>query len=31
MVVTVPLVMEKVYANSIKPALDKMKWLMAIP
>ena len=31
MVVTVPLVMEKVYANSIKPALDKMKWLTAIP
>ena len=25
MVVTVPLVMEKVYANSIKPALEKMK------
>ena len=31
MVVTVPLVMEKVYANSIKPALDKMKWLTVIP
>ena len=31
MVVTVPLVMEKVYSNSIKPALDKMKWLTAIP
>jgi len=31
MVVTVPLVMEKVYANSIKPALEKQKWLMAIP
>ncbi|MBQ7685816.1 MAG: AMP-binding protein [Bacteroidaceae bacterium] len=31
MVVTVPLVMEKVYANSIKPALDKQKWLIAIP
>ena len=31
MVVTVPLVMEKVYANSIKPALDKMRWLTAIP
>ena len=31
MVVTVPLVMEKVYANSIKPALDKMKWVTAIP
>ena len=31
MVVTVPLVMEKVYANSIKPALEKMKTLLAIP
>ena len=31
MVVTVPLVMEKVYANSIKPALDKMGKLLAIP
>ncbi len=31
MVVTVPMVMEKVYANSIKPALDKMKWLLAVP
>ncbi len=31
MVVTVPLVMEKVYANSIKPALEKMKWLFAVP
>ena len=31
MVVTVPLVMEKVYANSIKPALEKMKALVAIP
>ena len=31
MVVTVPLVMEKVYANSIKPALEKMKMLLAIP
>jgi len=31
MVVTVPLVMEKVYASSIKPALDKMKWLLAFP
>ena len=31
MVVTVPLVMEKVYANSIKPALEKMKVPLAIP
>ena len=31
MVVTVPLVMEKVYANSIKPALEKRKFLLAIP
>ena len=31
MVVTVPLVMEKVYANSIKPALEKMKKLLSIP
>ncbi|MCR5131416.1 MAG: AMP-binding protein [Prevotella sp.] len=31
MVVTVPLVMEKVYANSIKPALEKMKWLLSVP
>ncbi|MBR5029682.1 MAG: AMP-binding protein [Muribaculaceae bacterium] len=31
MVVTVPLVLEKVYANSIKPALEKRKKLMAIP
>ncbi len=31
MVVTVPLVMEKVYSNSIKPALEKMKWLMSVP
>lgn len=31
MVVTVPLVMEKVYANSIKPALKKFKALVAIP
>ena len=31
MVVTVPLVMEKVYENSIKPALEKMKWLFPIP
>ena len=31
MVVTVPLVMEKVYANSIKPVLEKMKTLLAMP
>ena len=31
MVVTVPLVMEKVYANSIKPTLDKMHWINNIP
>ena len=31
MVVTVPLVMEKVYANSIKPALDKMQKFYSIP
>ena len=31
MVVTVPLVMEKVYANSIKPALEKMEKLLTIP
>lgn len=31
MVVTVPLVMEKVYANSIKPALEKMQWAFALP
>ncbi len=31
MVVTVPLVMEKVYANSIRPALEKMKVLLAVP
>lgn len=31
MVVTVPLVMEKVYAKSIKPALEKMKMLINIP
>jgi len=31
MVVTVPLVMEKVYASSIKPALEKMYWLLAVP
>ena len=31
MVVTVPLVMEKVYANSIKPALAKLRIPLAIP
>ena len=31
MVVTVPLVMEKVYASSIKPALEKMRMLLNIP
>ncbi len=31
MVITVPLVMEKVYANSIKPALEKRKKLFIIP
>ena len=31
MVVTVPLVMEKIYSNSIKPALEKRKWMLAIP
>ena len=31
MVITVPLVMEKVYANSIKPALEKRKNLFIIP
>lgn len=31
MVVTVPLVMEKIYQNSIKPALEKRKWMLAIP
>lgn len=31
MVVTVPLVMEKIYANSIKPALEKRKKLFIIP
>ena len=31
MVVTVPLVMEKIYANAIKPALEKAKTLLAIP
>ena len=31
MVVTVPLVMEKIYANAIKPAIEKTKALLAIP
>ncbi len=31
MVVTVPLVMEKIYANSIKPALKKRRMLLAVP
>ena len=31
MVVTVPLVMEKIYANAIKPALEKAKMALAIP
>ncbi len=31
MVVTVPLVMEKIYANAIKPALEKAKLALAIP
>ena len=31
MVVTVPLVMEKVYSQSIKPALERMKWLCSKP
>ena len=31
MVVTVPLVMEKIYANSIKPAMEKLKVLLAVP
>ena len=31
MVVTVPLVMEKIYANSIKPALEKRKAMLSIP
>ncbi len=31
MVVTVPLVMEKIYANAIKPALEKAKTALAIP
>ena len=31
MVVTVPLVMEKIYANALKPALEKAKPLLGIP
>ena len=31
MVVTMPLVMEKIYANAIKPALEKAKTALAIP
>lgn len=31
MVVTVPLIMEKIYANAIKPALEKAKPLLGIP
>ena len=31
MVVTVPLVMEKIYANAIKPAMEKAKTVLAIP
>ena len=31
MVVTVPLVMEKIYANAIKPALEKAKTALSIP
>ena len=31
MVVTVPLVMEKIYANSIKPALKKRRAFLAVP
>lgn len=31
MVVTVPLVMEKIYNNSIKPALKKRRLLLAVP
>ena len=31
MVVTVPLVMEKIYANAIKPSLEKAKMALAIP
>ena len=31
MVITVPLVMEKIYASAVKPALEKMKALTVIP
>ena len=31
MVVTVPLVMEKIYANAIKPSMEKAKMALAIP
>ena len=31
MVVTVPLVMEKIYANAIKPSMEKAKLALAIP
>lgn len=31
MVVTVPLVMEKIYGKSIKPALEKMQWTFSMP
>ncbi len=31
MVVTVPLVMEKIYANAIKPALERAKTVLTIP
>ena len=31
MVVTVPLVMEKIYANSIRPALERLKMPLSIP
>ena len=31
MVVTVPLVMEKIFDKSIKPVLEKMKWLICVP
>lgn len=31
MVVTVPLVMEKIYDKSVKPALEKYEWVYSIP
>ena len=31
MVVTVPLVMEKIYGKSIKPTLDKIQWTNSVP